>query len=102
VALIFNFIHHLGPEEVRALLRRVHAALRPGGTLAVLDLFARPPEAEPDSAAFLGLFFHLTSGAATYAPGQLEGWLAEAGFGSPRRVGLRRLPAQTLFEARRG
>ena len=100
-ALLFNVIHHLEPREVRALLGRLHAALRPGAVLAVLDLFARAHEDEPDSSAFLGLFFHLTSGAATYRPDELEAWLAEAGFEPPRRVALRRLPAQSLLQARR-
>jgi hypothetical protein len=99
-ALLFNVVHHLQPEEVRALLGRVRSALRPGATIAVLDLFARAPDERPDASAFLGLFFHLTSGAATYTVEQLADWLAEAGFGAPRRVALRRLPAQTLLEAR--
>ena len=100
VALVFNLVHHLRPDEARALLRRVRAALRPGGTLAVLDLFARARGERPDASAFLGLFFHLTSGAATYSVEELSSWLTEAGFGPPRRVALRRLPAQTLLETR--
>jgi len=91
-ALLFNVIHHLAPEQIEALLARLHAALAPGGTLAVLDLFEIT-----GSGAHLGLFFHLTSGAATYAPRQLAAWLAAAGFAPPRRVPLRRIPAQTLF-----
>lgn len=100
-ALVFNLIHHLPPDRIVTLLRRVHAALRPGATLAVLDLFARPRGEKPGGEAFLGLFFHLTSGADVYSRQELEGFLAQAGFGAPRAVGIKRIPAQTLYLAPR-
>jgi hypothetical protein len=53
------------------------------------------------ASAFLGLFFFLTSAAATYSPDELAVWLAEAGFEKPRRVRIRRIPGQTLYEARK-
>jgi cyclopropane fatty-acyl-phospholipid synthase-like methyltransferase len=96
--LCFNIIHHLTPEQNLELLGRLHAALAPGGTLAVLDLFTQG-DRRPDTSAFLGLFFYLTSAAATYSPDDLHGWLARTGFGEPRRVSIRRIPNQTLYEA---
>ncbi len=98
-ALVFNLIHHLEPEAIVTLLERVHGALALGGTLAVLDLFARPRGDKPGGEAFLGLFFHLTSGADVYSSDELRGFLAAAGFEPPRAVGLRRIPAQTLYLA---
>lgn len=100
-ALCFNIVHHLSPDENVRLLRRIHDVLTPGGTLAVLDLFMPPRDTRADAGAMLGLFFHLTSSAATYTEDQLREWLAEAGFGRPRRIKLRRLPNLALFEARR-
>ncbi len=100
-ALCFQIIHHLSPEQNVALFRRLHAALLPGGTLAVLDYFTPPSDRPPDSAALLGLHFYLTSTAATYRAEDLRLWLHEAGFSAPRRVPLRRVPIQTLYEARR-
>ena len=100
-ALCFNIVHHLTPEQNVALLRRLHDSLAPGGTLAVLDLFTPPPQKRPDSAALVGLFFFLTSAAATYGPEDLFGWLEQAGFEQPRKVRIRRIPVQTLYEARR-
>jgi len=94
--LLFNVLHHLEPGAAQDLLARVHAALRPGGTLAVLELLGGR---RPGSAAHLALFFHLTSGAATYPPEQLAQWLARAGFTPPRPVTVRRLPAQTLLQS---
>jgi 2-polyprenyl-3-methyl-5-hydroxy-6-metoxy-1,4-benzoquinol methylase len=99
-ALCFNLIHHLSPEDNVGLFRRIHDALRPGGVFAVLDLFTSEKGKAPDGAgAALGLFFYLTSGAATYSPSQLTAWLDEAGFSTPKRIAIRRNPAQTLFRA---
>ena len=67
----------------------------------MLDLFTPKEGAHADASAFLGLFFYLTSGAATYSPDELAVWLTEAGFEKPRRVRIRRIPNQTLYEARK-
>jgi ubiquinone/menaquinone biosynthesis C-methylase UbiE len=100
-ALCFNIVHHLTPEQNVALLKRIHAALAPGGTVAVLDLFAEPAKRKPDTAAYLGLFFYLTSAAATYRSDELAQWLAEAGFEPPRKITIRRIPGQLVFEAKK-
>lgn len=99
-ALCFDVIHHLRPEQVVALLTRVRAVLEPGGTLAVLDLFRRDRRRPRSSAAFLGLFFHLTSGADLHSPSELRDYLHQAGFGELERRRVRRLPDQDLFQAR--
>ena len=100
-ALAFNLLHHLQPGAIAVLLDRLHGALAPGGTLAVLDLFARPAGRRPGGEAFLGLFFHLTSGGDVLSEAELRRLFAAAGFTPPRAVGLRRIPAQTLMVARR-
>jgi ubiquinone/menaquinone biosynthesis C-methylase UbiE len=99
-ALAFNIIHHFDPPTCVRLLTRIRESLKPGGTIAVLDLFMPKSGKAPDAAAFLGLFFHLTSGAATYSPDDLADWLAEAGFTKPKGVRIRRIPGQTLYLAR--
>jgi cyclopropane fatty-acyl-phospholipid synthase-like methyltransferase len=99
-ALCFNLIHHLSPEDNVRLFKRIHEALAPGGVFAVLDLFAAEEGKMPDAAgAALGLFFYLTSGAATYSPSELASWLSEAGFSEPKKLSIRRNPAQTLYRA---
>lgn len=98
-ALLFDILHHLTAEQVVALLHRVRQALRPGGTVAVLDMFRSDGSSQTASAATLGMLFHLTSGADLHSPEELAGYLGEAGFDAPRRVRLRRIPDQALFQA---
>jgi chemotaxis methyl-accepting protein methylase len=69
--LCFNLVHHLQPEQIVGLLRRIHDALAPGGSLAVMDQVQTPAE--------------------------LHGWLAEAGFGAPRRIPILCIPGPARY-----
>jgi SAM-dependent methyltransferase len=101
--LLFNLLHHLTEAEMPGLFERAAAALKPGGTLAVLDAFADPPRpgrARANAAATqLALFVRLTSGATVHTPAELRSWLHGAGFDPPRRVRLRRIPGLALYQA---
>ncbi len=100
-ALVFNIIHHLSPDQVQQLFTHVHAALRPGAPICVLDLYDRPPGRRPDSGSFLGLFFHLTSTADTYSREQVARWIAGAGFGKVTAKTLPQLPGLAILRALR-
>jgi ubiquinone/menaquinone biosynthesis C-methylase UbiE len=100
-ALLFNILHHLSPERGRELLVRVARALRPGAPVCVVDLFDRPPGRRPDSGAYLGLFFHLTSAADTYSRAEMSRWIRESGFGPVRARTLPQLPGLALLRAER-
>jgi cyclopropane fatty-acyl-phospholipid synthase-like methyltransferase len=99
-ALLFDIVHHLSGEQVVSVLKRIRAALKPGATIAVLDMFRSDAKRQRASAAGLGLFFHLTSGADLPSPDELAGWFAEAGFSSPKLTKVRRIPDQGLYQAR--
>jgi predicted methyltransferase len=99
--LCFNLVHHLGPGQAAGLLRRVHAALNPGGTLAVLDVFADSGRRAAAHADVLALFVYLSSGAQVHTPAQLAGWLREAGFAPPRQVRMLRIPGLSLQVSRK-
>jgi 2-polyprenyl-3-methyl-5-hydroxy-6-metoxy-1,4-benzoquinol methylase len=99
--LCFNLLHHLEQEQIPGLFGRIREALAPGGSLAVLDVFADPARRAPAAANFLGLFVYLSSGSRVYTPAQLRGWLREAGFGAPRRKRVLRIPGQALYVASR-
>jgi ubiquinone/menaquinone biosynthesis C-methylase UbiE len=97
--LLFDILHHLDAEQTATLLARVAAALRPGGTVAVLDMFREAGRRPTAMGSTLGLFFHLTSGADLPDARRLAGLLHEAGFAAPRRTRLRRIPDQALYQA---
>jgi ubiquinone/menaquinone biosynthesis C-methylase UbiE len=98
-ALVFDIIHHLSGEQIVTLLRRVRESMKPGGTLAVLDMFRVDAKRQRGSAAALGLLFHLTSGADLHSPRELTDYMREAGFGKPKRTKIRRIPDQDLYQA---
>jgi 2-polyprenyl-3-methyl-5-hydroxy-6-metoxy-1,4-benzoquinol methylase len=99
-ALVFDIIHHLSGDQLLALLRRVRAALEPGATLAILDMFRSDSRRQRASAAALGLLFHLTSGADLHSPEELAGYVTAAGFSRPKRTKIRRIPDQDLYQAK--
>jgi len=99
--LCFNLVHHLKPDQIAGLLKRIHGALAPGGTLAVMDAFAEPDRRKSAAANFLGLFVYLSSGSSVHTPAQLREWLREAGFGAPRKIRILRIPGQAMYVVRK-
>ena len=99
-ALCFNIIHHLSPDQIRALFRRIHASLRPGSPLCVLALYDRPGGKQANLASILGLFFHLTSGADTYTVDEVSRWMGESGYGKVEVKSFRNLPDLRLLVAK--
>jgi SAM-dependent methyltransferase len=99
--LCFNLVHHLTEEQITGLFARIHAALRPGGVLAVLDGFTGTRRRQPAQADVLSLFVYLSSGSQVHSQAQLRGWLRAAGFGAPRRTRILRIPGQALYVARK-
>src|ERR1700733_12181072 len=97
-ALVFDIIHHLPGEQVVTLLRRVREAMKPGGTLAVLDMFRSDAKRQRPPSATLELFFSLPSGADVHSPDELPAYFAEAGFDAPKRTRVRRIPDQALYQ----
>ena len=97
--LCFNLVHHLTPAQIAALFGTVHEALAPRGTLAVMDAFADPARRASAAANFLGLFVYLSSGSQVHTPAELRGWLREAGFATPRRIRVLRIPGLALYVA---
>ena len=99
--LCFNLVHHLTPGQAADLFGRASEALKPGGTLAVLDVFADQGRRAAAHADLLALFVYLSSGAQVHTTAQLDAWLRDAGFGRPRKIRVLRIPGLTLRVARR-
>ncbi|HEU4393651.1 MAG TPA: class I SAM-dependent methyltransferase [Solirubrobacterales bacterium] len=99
-ALCFNIVHHLSPEQTRALFARIRVSLRPGAPLCVLDLYDRPAGRQANLASVLGLFFHLTSGADTYSTDEVSRWMGESGYGTAAVKSFRTLPDLRMLVAK--
>ncbi|CAH2599942.1 Methyltransferase domain-containing protein [Rhodovastum atsumiense] len=88
VATLGHILHSEGVERAQALLRRVHAALAPGGTIAVAEFLVDADRRGP----LQGLIFAVnmvvnTEAGGTYSFEEIAGWLTGAGF-----VDVRPLP----------
>ena len=84
--LVSNVIHVFNERENRALMRRVRAALRPGGKVFIVEFFlddslTRPPKAS----VFSVMMYKFTAGGRCYGWNEAEGWLKALGFGKFKR-----------------
>jgi (2Fe-2S) ferredoxin/predicted O-methyltransferase YrrM len=81
--------HMLGPDENRDLLRRCHAALTPGGRLAIQDFILEPDKTAPKWGALFALNMLVgTDAGSSYSEPEYAEWMAAAGFREIRRVRL--------------
>jgi (2Fe-2S) ferredoxin/SAM-dependent methyltransferase len=89
LVLLSAICHMFSPEENRALYRRVHAALAPGGRLLVQDFILEPEKIAPRFAALFSLNMLVgTRAGSSYSDAEYTAWLAEAGFGDVRHIRL--------------
>ena len=80
-ALVTNFLHHFTPEVNEKFLRRLHAALKPGGKVAVLEFVPNEDRVTPREAASFALIMLLgTVDGDAYTYRQLSAMLENAGF----------------------
>jgi len=54
-ALLTNLMHHFDPPTNEALLRRVHAALAPGGRVVILEFVPNPDRVSPPMPALFSI-----------------------------------------------
>jgi len=101
VAMANSITHHFDEERNVAMLRRAREALRPGGTMAILDLErGEPGKRGTQIGTLTGLLFYVTSHARTYSGRELEGFLEAAGFERVRSRRHPRLPGSVLVLGR--
>ncbi len=83
VALVTNFLHHFDPATCTDFLRKVHAALKPGGRVAVLEFVPNPDRVSPPQAAAFSLTMLAgTPSGDAYTLAELQQQLGDAGFGA--------------------
>lgn len=103
VVLMFNILHGNGAEENEELVRAAADALRPGGTVAVLEALSEVlPQAGSLGEAHVRSFslnlFH-TQGGQTYRFADVADWLGKAGFVTPRPHVLPTAPTEQVVLA---
>jgi len=87
IILLTNFLHHFGKPANEAFLRKVHAALAPGGRAVTVEFVPNEDRITPPAAAT----FSLTMLAATpagdaYTFTDLDGMFKAAGFSSSEQI----------------
>ena len=79
--LLTNFLHHFDVPTNVELLKKVHAALKPGGRAAALEFVPNEDRVSPPmSASFSMTMLASTSSGDAYTFRELEGMYHDAGF----------------------
>ncbi len=98
VALVTNFLHHFNPSTCEGFLKKVNAALTPGGRLVVLEFVPNADRVSPPFPARFSLtMLAETPGGDAYTFTELQQQLEGAGF---RNISAHGLPTpQTVLMA---
>jgi ubiquinone/menaquinone biosynthesis C-methylase UbiE len=100
VALVTNFLHHFDSPTCTNFLRKVHAALTPGGRVVLLEFVPNPDRVSPPVPARFSLTMLAgTPGGDAYTFAELQDQLESAGF---RNVSAHPLPTpETILMAQK-
>lgn len=80
--LLTNFLHHFDQPTNETLLRKVHAALKPGGRAVTLEFIPNEDRiSPPESASFAVMMLGSTPAGDAYTFSELEKMMTAAGFG---------------------
>lgn len=83
LVLVTNFLHHFDPATCTSLLRKIHAALKPGGRTAILEFVPNEDRISPPMAAGFSLTMLASTPAGdAYTFSELKQMLSNAGFRS--------------------
>ncbi|GJL54077.1 MAG: O-methyltransferase [Nitrospirales bacterium] len=82
VILLANFLHHFDQETCVALLKNVHAALRPDGRVVTLEFIPNDDRISPASADFALIMLATTPAGDAYTFTELENMFHTSGFGA--------------------
>ena len=93
LVLVTNFLHHFDPPTCTMFMRKVHAALNPGGRAAIVELVPNTDRVTPATAAAFSMMMLATTPAGdAYTFAELESISKNAGFArtelAPTEIGL--------------
>ncbi|MFU8847203.1 MAG: methyltransferase [Opitutales bacterium] len=79
--LFFGMLHQESPEAIRRLLRKAHAALKPGGKVYVMDIMTDATHTQPEFSALFALNMALTTeNGWVFSDAELKTWAEASGF----------------------
>ena len=80
-AILGNIVHSEGEKSSRALFRKLHAALRPGGKCVIVDMVPNDERTGPPFPVLfaINMLLHTDVGD-TYTVAEYREWLTDAGF----------------------
>src|SRR6202012_2150921 len=83
LALLGHIAHGESEPSVRQIFKRLHAALKPGGRLAIIDMIPNEERTGPPFPLIFALNMLVQPDAGgTYTLNEYKTWLGEAGFSS--------------------
>jgi 2-polyprenyl-3-methyl-5-hydroxy-6-metoxy-1,4-benzoquinol methylase len=102
LVLLPNFLHHFDTDGCTSLLRKAHAALAPGGIVAIVEWVPNDDRVSPPAPALFTMSMLLTTPAGTtYNVAELTAMLTDAGFAPPNVIPLAPTPLTLLVSAPR-
>jgi SAM-dependent methyltransferase len=103
VILLFNLLHHYDLETNRRLLQKAHAALKPGGKVAIFDQVASSIFGSATNAfvQLVGFMYYLFADGRTFTRDELTVLLSDTGFGNIQFRPLQQAPGSSLLVAAR-
>ena len=102
LALLFGVLVSETPDAAVALLRKVRAALRPGGAVVIRGFYLDDRRTGPADAVLADLHMLLSTDAGgAHSLADVYGWLHDAGFGPPETLSLPPPERSSLILARR-
>ena len=101
VVLLTNLLHHFDVPTCTTLLRKIHAALKPGGRLLTLEFVPNEDRVSPPVAATFSLvMLALTPKGDAYTFAELSQMLKEAGFAKNEIMEVPRMPQSLVVSAK--
>lgn len=98
VTLLTNFLHHFNNETCEVLLRKIHAAMKPGGVVATLEFVPNDDRISPPVAAgFSMMMLATTPHGDAYTFAEFDAMFRNAGFSRSELRDLTPLPERVVL-----
>lgn len=101
VALLTNFLHHFDAATCESLLRKIHAALKPGGRVATLEFCPNDDRVTPPQPAWFAVQMLVNTRAGdAYTVAEISQMARDAGFLESTAHALEGMPYTLIISSR--